>query len=127
MISDACSPTMWAPRISPYFLSRRIFTNPSVSPVPRARPFAENGNRATRGHQHRRDLDLLRRAVRFDLEGHFILSRGTLLHLGCGDHLDAPLLVALREGVRGLGVLERQDAGERFDQGHLGAEGVEDV
>src|SRR2546429_503912 len=45
MISEACPPTMWAPRISPYFLSRRIFTNPSVSPVPRARPFAENGNR----------------------------------------------------------------------------------
>src|SRR5439155_26027675 len=45
MSSDACPPTMCAPRISPYCLSRMIFTNPSVSPVPRARPFAENGKR----------------------------------------------------------------------------------
>src|SRR2546422_4101286 len=45
--SDAGVPTMCAPRISPYFLSRMIFTKPSVSPVPRARPFAEKGNLPT--------------------------------------------------------------------------------
>src|SRR5437867_7464366 len=45
--SEAGLPTMCAPRISPYFLSRMIFTKPSVSPVPRARPFAEKGNRPT--------------------------------------------------------------------------------
>ena len=40
-------PTMCAPRISPYFLSRMIFTKPSVSPAVRARPLALNGKRPT--------------------------------------------------------------------------------
>src|SRR5581483_5935857 len=45
--SDACAPTMWAPRISPYLASRTIFTSPSVSPAVRARPLALKGNRPT--------------------------------------------------------------------------------
>src|ERR1019366_2846373 len=36
MSSVACAPTMCAPRISPYFASRMIFTKPSVSPDARA-------------------------------------------------------------------------------------------
>ena len=35
------------PRISPYFLSRMIFTNPSVSSAVRARPLALKGKRPT--------------------------------------------------------------------------------
>ena len=41
------SPTMCAPRISPYFLSRMILTKPSVSIEARARPLAVKGNRPT--------------------------------------------------------------------------------
>jgi hypothetical protein len=47
MISVAWAPMMCAPRISPYFASRMILTNPSVSPEVRARPLAEKGNLPT--------------------------------------------------------------------------------
>ena len=35
---------MWAPRSSPYFLSKTSLTNPSVSSAATARPLARNGN-----------------------------------------------------------------------------------
>src|SRR2546430_12042845 len=42
----------------------------------------------------------------FRSQGHLVLPRRALLHLRAGDHVDAPLLVTLREGVRCLDVLE---------------------
>ena len=47
IISVAWAPMMCAPRISPCFSSRMTFTKPSVSPLVRARPFAEKGNLPT--------------------------------------------------------------------------------
>src|SRR5881398_2470295 len=52
---------------------------------------------------------------------------GPLFHLGTGDHLDASLLVALRQSVRRFGVLERQDPRQRLDQRHGGTERAENV
>src|SRR4029077_3628569 len=47
IISEACDPTMCAPTISPYLVSRMILTRPSVSLDVRARPLALKGNRPT--------------------------------------------------------------------------------
>ena len=47
MIVPASGPMMCAPRIRSVRVSARIFTNPSVAPIARARPFAANGNRPT--------------------------------------------------------------------------------
>src|SRR5436305_1922567 len=47
MSVPASGPMMCAPRIRSLALSARIFTNPSVSPIARARPLAVNGNLPT--------------------------------------------------------------------------------
>ena len=47
MISAAEGPTIWTPKISPYFLSAITFTNPADSPDANALPFPENANLPT--------------------------------------------------------------------------------
>src|SRR5205807_3913982 len=84
-------------------------------------------DRAARRHEHGGDLELARRAVGLDLDRHLVLGGRSLLHLGAGDHLDAALLVALRQRVRCFGVLERQDPRQRFDQRDAGPERAENV
>src|SRR5205085_2188418 len=84
-------------------------------------------DRAARRHEHGGDLELARRAVGLDLDRHLVLGGRSLLHLGAGDHLDAALLVALRQRVRCFGVLERPDPRQRLDQRDAGTERAENV
>src|SRR3989441_9794734 len=66
-------------------------------------------------------------AVGLAVQGDPVLADVRLRHLRPREHFEAPLLVALRQGVRGFGILERQDAGPDSDEGLVGTEGVEDV
>ena len=50
-----------------------------------------------------------------------------LLDLGAGEDADPLLDERLLEGNRDLGVLDREDVGHHLDDGHLGAEGVEEI
>jgi len=71
------------------------------------------------GHQHRRDLDLLRRAARFDLEITLSFPGVPFLHARAGDHIDAPVSCSSSRGRRRLAGPERQDPRECFESGYL--------
>ena len=83
--------------------------------------------RPTRGHEHRGRGDLLLLAAGLHIERDLVLADVRLGDLRSGDHLDPPLAVALVQGIRRLGVLEREDPRQCFDDGHFDAERVEDV
>src|SRR2546425_9671301 len=57
-------------------------------------------------------------AVGLDVQGDPVLADVRLRHLRPREHFDAPLLVALRQGVRGFCILERQDAGQDRSEEH---------
>ena len=95
----------------------------SVNSTPDSlRPRFSVFHRPSRRHQHLLNGKVLGLPRGLYLERHAVGGHGRLLHLGSGANLDSPLLEAFRHGVTRFGILDREDPGQGFNEGDLGAE-----
>ena len=77
---------------------------------------------AASGDQNFFDFEILLLAADVDAHRDGILSDLHIADLCAGEHFDLPLLEASCELVAAVGVLERENDGQRFDERDLGSE-----